>query len=158
MTATRTTTITAEPGTPFLEVVRDFDATREQLWRAATDPELVVRWLGPRETAMVLDRWDVRAGGEYRYVITSRGVEQGFRGVYHQVLENELIIQTFEWEGATNEVCLETATYRDVGGRVRLTTRSVFPSIEAREQALANGMERGIVDSMQRLDELLAET
>lgn len=156
--ATNPTTITAQPGTPFLEMVREFDAPPSRVWRASVDPELVVKWLGPSRNEMRVDTWDVRPGGSYRYVhITPDGAEQGFRGVYHQVIENELMIQTFEWEGAPNQVAIESATYEDLGGRTRLTTRSVFPSVEALEMAVATGMEGGMRESMDRLETLVAE-
>jgi uncharacterized protein YndB with AHSA1/START domain len=155
---TNHTTITAQPGTPFLEMVREFDAPPARVWRAAVDPELVVKWLGPSRNDMRVETWDVRPGGSYRYVhITPDGVEQVFRGVYHQVIENQLTIETFEWEGAPNQVSIGTATYEDLGGRTRLTTRSVFPSVEALEMAMATGMEGGMRESMDRLEALVAE-
>lgn len=150
------TTITAQPGTPFLEMVREFDAPRERVWRATTHPDLVARWLGPARNTMRIDNWEVRPGGRYRYVhITPDGGEQGFHGVYHQVIPNELCIQTFEWEGAPNEVAIESVRYDDLGGRTRMTTRSVFPSAEALELGMQNGMEGGMRESMDRLDALL---
>jgi uncharacterized protein YndB with AHSA1/START domain len=153
---TNPTTITAQPGTPFLEMVREFDATPAQVWRASVDPELVVQWLGPGRNAMRLETWDVRRGGSYHYVhITPDEVEQHFYGVYHQVIENELTIQTWEWGGAPDQVRIGTAIYEDLGGRTRLTTRSVFPSIEALEMSLANGMEWGMRESMDRLAALV---
>jgi uncharacterized protein YndB with AHSA1/START domain len=152
------TTITAQPGTPFLEMVREFDAPRERVWQAATDPALVVQWLGPSRNEMRIEHWDVRPGGSYRYVhITPDSAEQGFHGVYHQVVENELAIQTFEWEGAPNQVAIESVHYEDLGGRTRLTTRSVFPSVESLELAVSTGMEYGMRESMERLDALVAE-
>lgn len=153
---TNPTTITAPPGTPFLDLVREFDAAPERVWHAATDPELVVRWLGPARNEMRIETWDVRPGGRYRYVhITPDGTEQLFHGVYHQAVPNELLIQTFEWAGAPNEVSIETARYEDLGGRTRLVMHSVFPSVEALEMAMANGMEYGMNESMERLAALL---
>ncbi|MEV0697627.1 SRPBCC family protein [Saccharopolyspora sp. NPDC050389] len=152
------TTITAQPGTPFIEIVRDFDAPPALVFRASTEPELVVRWLGPREVEMRIDEYDVRPGGSYRYVHSdSDGTEYGFRGVFHGVSKDEQIIQTFEFEGAPGQVCLETTTFEDLDGRTRIRTNSVFPSVEARDAALASGMEHGINDSMDRLSEVLAE-
>lgn len=152
------TTITAQPGTPFLEVVREFDAPRALVFRAATEPELVVQWLGPRNRQMRIEVWDARTGGTYRYVhYTDRDeFEAHFRGVFHTVRPGELVIQTFEFEGAPDEVCIESMSFEDVGGRTRLTTRSVFPSVEARDMAIEMGMNDGINDSMDRLAELLA--
>jgi uncharacterized protein YndB with AHSA1/START domain len=152
------TTITAQPGTPFIEVVREFDATPARLFRAWTEPELVVQWLGPRDLAMDLIEYDVRSGGSYRYVHRdSDGNEFYFRGVFHTVTSGERIIQTFEWEGLPGEVNIESMTFEDLGGRTRLRTRAVFPTVEARDGAIANGMERGIFDSMDRLEELIGK-
>jgi uncharacterized protein YndB with AHSA1/START domain len=153
---THPTAITAQPGTPFIEVRRDFAATPAQLFRAYTSPELLVQWLGPRDKRMELIEYDARSGGSYRYVHRdSEGREFGFRGVFHTVAAEEHIIQTFEWEGAPNQVSLESLTFEPVVGGTRLHTHSIFPSVEARDTAIANGMERGIAESMDRLDELL---
>jgi uncharacterized protein YndB with AHSA1/START domain len=153
------TTITAQPGTPYLEVVREFDAAPALVFRAATQPEFVVQWLGPRDRQMRIEAWDARTGGAYRYFHYKDGEEfqAGFRGVFHTVEPDAIVIQTFEFDGAPNQVCIETATYDDLGdGRTRLTTRSVFPSVEARDMAIQVGMNDGINDSMDRLAELLA--
>ncbi|MDT4918855.1 MAG: hypothetical protein QOH89_3555 [Pseudonocardiales bacterium] len=153
------TTITTEPGTPFLEIVREFDAAPALVFRAHVEPDLVAQWLGPRNRGTRIEEFDARSGGRYRYVNTGRdgdSFEAHFRGVFHTVEPNELIIQTFEWEGAPNEVALETHRFEDLGnGRTRLTSHSVFPSVQALEGALANGMSYGINDSMDRLAELL---
>lgn len=157
-TVNNPTTITAQPGTPFLEVIREFDAPSSLVFRALTDAELVVQWLGPCAYSARLDTWEPRTGGSYRYELYRDGEDfrTGFRGVFHSIVADELVIQTFEWEGAPNEVCLETMRLEGQGERTRLTTRSVFPSVEAREAALAAGMADGIRDSMDRLGELLA--
>jgi uncharacterized protein YndB with AHSA1/START domain len=149
------TTITARPGTPFIDIEREFDATPAQVFRAATDPELVVQWLGPRDIEMEIVEYDVRTGGNYRY-IHHRGDERyAFRGVFHSVTADECVVQTFEFEGAPGQVCLETATYEDLGGRTRLHTHSVFPSVEARDAMLASGMEGGVLDSYDKLAKLV---
>lgn len=151
------TTITAEPGTPFVEVVREFDATPEQVYRAQTEPKLIEQWLGPRELTTRVDRYESEVGGQYRYVnIDREGNEYGFRGVFHTVEPAKLVIQTWEFDGFPGLATLETASYEDLGGRTRLTTRSVYPSVEARDGAIASGMSHGIEDSMARLDEILA--
>lgn len=158
MTTTQNpTTITAQPGTPFVDIVREFDATPAQVFQASSDPTLVARWLGPREMEMLIDEYDVRDGGRYRYVHRSpEGDEFAFRGVFHSVEPGVKVIQTFEYEGAPGQVSLETATYEDLGGRTRLHTHSVFPSIETRDAMIEHGMERGVRDSMDRLAEILA--
>jgi uncharacterized protein YndB with AHSA1/START domain len=153
------TTITAQPGTPFLEIVREFDAPPELVFRAHVDPELVVQWLGPRDLTAHVEEWDARSGGGYRFLHTGTDehpVHAWFHGVFHTVEQNEIIIRTFEWDGAPNEVCLETLRFEDLGdGRSRLTGTSVFPSVAAQEAAVASGMTHGIYDSMDRLAELL---
>jgi uncharacterized protein YndB with AHSA1/START domain len=153
--STNPTHIAAPVGTPFIEVVREFDAPVGLVFRASTDPGLVAQWLGPRELTMRVVEFDARAGGRYRYVHTaSDGAEYAFHGVFHTVTE-ALIIQTFEFEGAPGSVSLETRTLDDIGGRTRWQQNAVFPSVAARDEALAAGMERGITESMDRLGELL---
>ncbi|WP_406632367.1 SRPBCC domain-containing protein [Amycolatopsis sp. WGS_07] len=152
------TAITAQPGSPFIEIVRDFDATPAQLFRAYTDPDLIVRWLGPRDVEMRVVEFDPHPGGTYRYVhLDPDGGEHVFHGVYHAVDSGERIVQTFEYEGAPGNVSLETLAFEDLGGQTRVRTRSVFPSVEARDAMIASGMEHGIRDSMDRLDELVSE-
>ncbi len=153
--STNPTHITAPDGTPFIEVAREFDAPVGLVFRASTDPDLVAQWLGPRELTMRVVEFDAREGGRYRYVHTAAdGAEYSFRGVFHTVSE-ALIIQTFEFEGAPGSVSLEARTLEDIGGRTRMHQNAVFPSVGARDQALAAGMEHGINDSMDRLAELL---
>ena len=88
------TTITAQPGTPFIDVVREFDAPPELVFRAHTDPELMASWLGPRGMQMEVLEHDARTGGGYRYVHRSREGEFRFRGVFHTVVPDKLIVQT----------------------------------------------------------------
>ena len=152
---TNPTTITAQPGTPFIDIEREFDATPAQVFRACTEPDLVAKWLGPRDLEIEVVEYDVRPGGSYRYIHRRAGEEYGFRGVFHSVAKNESVVQTFEFDGAPGQVCLETVTYEDLGGRTRLRTHSVFPSVETRDAALASGMEHGINDSYDKLSELL---
>lgn len=149
------TTITAQPGTPFIDVTREVAAAPEKVLRAYTDPDLIVRWLGPHGMEMELLELDARSGGGYRYVHRDERGEYRFRGVYHTVSAGK-IIQTFEFEGAPGDVCLETITFTGLGdGRTRIDGHSVFPSVEARDAAVASGMEAGITDSYERLDTLL---
>ncbi|WP_328613946.1 SRPBCC family protein [Amycolatopsis sp. NBC_00355] len=151
------TTITAQPGTPFIDVTREVAASPEKVLRAYTDPDLIVRWLGPHGMEMELLELDARSGGGYHYVHRDERGEYRFRGVYHTV-SAERIIQTFEFEGAPGDVCLETIAFTGLGdGRTRIEGHSVFPSVEARDAAVESGMEAGIVDSYDRLDTLLGK-
>ena len=151
------TTITAHPGTPFIEVAREFDAPRERVFAAWTDPQLVSQWLGPRGLTMKLLAYDARPGGSYHYIHADERGEYGFRGVFHNVIPQELIIQTFEYDGAPNQVSLDTTRFEDLGGdRTRVHSRSVYSTVESRDAMLASGMEHGLRESMQRLAEVLA--
>ena len=157
--STHPTTIEAPEGTPFLDVPRDFDATPAQVFRAYTDPKLVARWLGPRDLEGDIEEFDPRPGGSYRYVHHGGHLGErraGFHGVFHTVEPDRLIIQTFEYEGVPGEVKLDILRIDEVNGRARVVGHSVFPSVEARDGALASGMRHGIEDSMSRLTELLA--
>lgn len=154
----REATITADPGVPLVRIVREFDAPRDKVFRAHTDPDLVVQWLGPRSVTMRVESWDCRTMGSYRYhAIDSDGDPQSFRGTFHEVRPGEVIIQTFTWEGMPDGVALERLYLEDIGGgRTRLTATSLVDSFEARDAMLQSGMEVGIQEGYQKLDELLA--
>lgn len=150
------TTITALPGTPFIEITREFAAPPSAVLRAHTDPDLIVQWLGPHGMEMEIVELDARSGGAYDYIHRDERGEYRFRGVYHTVSADR-IVQTFEYLGAPGDVTLDSMALTDVGGRTRLVTHSVFPSVEARDAALESGMSRGITESYERLDKVLAD-
>lgn len=152
------TVINTPAGTPFVEVTREFAATPAQLFKIMTDRDLVAEWLGPRDLDATVEEYDVRPGGTYRYIHRDDSGEYAFRGVFHSVEQDKLIIQTFEWEGAPGEVCIEKMTLEPTGDGVRLHQQSVFPSVDARDQSIEYGMEHGINDSMDRLAELVAKS
>lgn len=156
-TTTHQTQITADPDVPLVRIERTFDAPVADVYRAHTDPDLIVRWLGPRGLEMELDQWDCRTGGSWRYVHRSDGQEHWFRGCFHELRPDELIVQTFTYEGVPDGVALERLELHDLGdGRTRLVATSLVDSFEGRDQFLASGMEDGIIQSYERLDELLA--
>ncbi len=106
---------------------------------------------------MRIDRLDARDGGAWRYTHRDgEGNEYGFHGVYHGTPSPDGIVQTFEFEGAPGHVSLETITFEDHGGRTLLRQNAVFQSVEDRDGMIQSGMETGVNDSMERLDELLA--
>jgi uncharacterized protein YndB with AHSA1/START domain len=152
------TQIIAEPGMPQIIVTREFDAPRELLFRAHTDPELLAQWLGPRDLTMTVDQYDVRDGGKWRYVSTdAAGNEYGFHGVFHGTPSPDGIVQTFEFEGVPGHVALDTVTLRERDGKTLLRSVSSFQSVEDRDGMVASGMERGVRESNERLEELLAK-
>ncbi len=156
-TSTRETEILIDPDVPQVRLVREFDATPEQVFRAHTDPKLFVQWCGPRSLDNEIDIWDCRSGGEWRYVSRRDGEEHWFRGCYHEVRPNELIVQTFSYEGFPEGVSLETLRLEPLdGGRCRLIATSLVDSFEGRDAFVASGMATGINEGYQKLDELLA--
>lgn len=153
------TKITAEPGKQEIIIEREFDAPRELVFKAFTDPKLYVQWLGPRELTTTLETFEPGNGGSWRYIQKDAdGNEFAFHGVNHEVLSPERIIGTFEFEGLTEKghVILETARFEELSGsRTKLTSQSVFQSVVDRDGMLQSGMEEGVNDSYNRLDELL---
>jgi uncharacterized protein YndB with AHSA1/START domain len=140
-----------------IRIERVFDAPRDKVFATFTNPDLIPEWWGPRETTTVVDEMDVRTGGRWRFVNrTSDGGETAFRGAYREVTPPERIVQTFEWEPMAGHVSVETATFDDLGDRTKVTTVSLFHTTEERDGFLASGMERGLNETYERLDELLA--
>jgi uncharacterized protein YndB with AHSA1/START domain len=161
MTNQNETKIHAQPGHQEILITREFDAPRELVFKVITDPELLPQWWGPRYLSTEVDKMDMRPGSQWRFIQRdTEGREYAFSGVYHEVLAPERIINTFEFEGLpeAGHVTLETMKLEELpGGRTRLTTQSVFQSIIDRDAALQSGMESGIIDTYNRLDELLKE-
>jgi uncharacterized protein YndB with AHSA1/START domain len=151
------TEIAVDPDVPLLRITREFDAPPEKVFRAHTDPDLLVQWLGPKATTMRIDRFDCRTGGSYRYIHTHEGVDYGFHGCFHEVRPSELIVQTFTWEGEPDGVALEKLVLEDLGdGRTRLVATLLVDSFEGRDAMVASGMEVGVKEGYERLDDLLA--
>ncbi len=155
-TMTGETEIDADPMVPLIRITREFDAPAGRVFRAHTDPELLVKWLGPRDLEMRVDTFDCRSGGSYRYVHTRGEEEFGFHGCFHLVRPSDLIIQTFTFEGVPEGVALERLTLEELpGGRTRLVVSSLVESFEARDAILASGMDHGVRDGYDKLDGLL---
>ena len=156
-TTAGTTTVTT-PSEREIVSERVFDAPRDRVFAAYTDPELIPQWWGPRGTTTIVDQMDVRPGGSWRFVGRDPdGSETAFRGTYREVTPPERIVQTFEWEGMPGHVVVETATFEDLGGRTRVTAQSLFHTSEERDGMLDSGMERGLTETHDRLAELLAQ-
>jgi uncharacterized protein YndB with AHSA1/START domain len=150
------TTIQAPAGVPFIDISRVFEAPRDLVYRAFTDPELLVQWLGPRRYEMVIDVYDVRAGGSWRYVHRDAdGNEYGFHGVFHGDPSPDGMTQTFEFEGAPGHVSLDHLRLEEGAGRTTAHTHSVYQSLEARNAMVESGMAEGMNDGFDRLDALL---
>jgi len=150
-------TVTAPEGLPFIDFTRKFDFPVEKVFSVYADPDLVSQWLSPRGYEMRVDHYDFRTGGSYAYThIDPEGQESKFRGSLHSVRENEIAVQTFEFLGFPDVVSVETLTFADIGdGRTRLSGHAVYPSMEARDGMVASGMESGMKDGFEQLEELL---
>ena len=150
------TQISAPAGTPFVDTEREFDAPAELVHRAFLEPDLIVQWLGPRKYEMVIDKFDARAGGAYRYIHRNAEAEWAFHGVFHSLAIDNMV-QTFEFEGYPGHVSLDQVVIEDIGGgRSRIRGHSVFQSVADRDGMIENGMSDGVEEGYDRLDELMA--
>ena len=157
--STATTTIYSD-GTE-LVFERTFDAPREKVWQAFTDPEIVPRWWGKRGTTTTIVEMDVRPGGKWRYVNSDPGRDDvEFFGEYLEVSPPERFRWTFMFdvEGLGPQGGPETHTFEDLGGRTRIISVGHFDSVESIEGALASGMVGGAIETWDRLAEELARS
>ena len=152
------TEYTIEPGSYELVSTCVIDAPRELVFRAYTDPDLFIKWWGPRRLKNKILKYDSRPGGEWHVVqVDTNGAEYGFRGVNHDVVAPERICQTFEFLGVPGHVALQTATFEALGNKTRIRAQIVFQSVMDRDGMVASGMKSGADESMERLQELLEE-
>jgi len=154
---TNETQIIVDDKVPLVRIIREFDAPPDKVFRAHVDPDLVKQWLGPRGYEMEVVEYDCRTGGSWRYVHIDGENRYGFYGSFHEVRPSELIVQTFTYEGFPDGVALERLELTDLGnGRTRLTATSLVDSFEGRDAFVASGMDTGVREGYERLDELLA--
>lgn len=156
-TAKHETEIKADDRVPTIEIVREFDAAPERVFRAHVDPELYARWIGPRSLTTRITKWDARTGGEWAFANDQDGSEiASFYGSFHEIRADERIVWTFTYEGVPDGVSLETLTFEELdGGRTRLTVLSVVKDFETRDGILSSGMDTGVEEGYAKLDELL---
>ena len=155
-TSSATTKVTL-PSDLEIQVTREFDASRDVVYKAMTDPKLIPQWWGPRSDTITVDKMEVRPGGTWRFVATGPNGKYAFRGEYREIVPGEKIVQTFEFEPMAGHISVETATLTDLpDGRTLFTTRSVFSSKQDRDGMIESGMESGLRETYERFDELLA--
>jgi uncharacterized protein YndB with AHSA1/START domain len=141
-----------------IRIERIFDAPRERVWRAFTEPQLVAQWWG-RGNKLVIEKFEMERGGHWRFVEHGPEGVHGFEGRFREVTKPERIVQTFEWDGMPGYTVLETAEFEDLGdGRTRVINTSLFYTTEERDGMLQSGMEGGLNESYAALDRLLASS
>lgn len=139
-----------------LRVERIFNASRDRVWKAMTDPELIAQWYC-RGNKMVVEKFEPVRGGHWRFVEHADGQQHGFEGRFREVTPPEKIVQSFEWDGMPAHVIIETMTLEDMGdGRTKMRTHSLFLTAEDRDGMIQSGMEGGMNQSYDALDRLLA--
>jgi uncharacterized protein YndB with AHSA1/START domain len=139
-----------------IRIERVFNAPRDRVWQAMTDPALVAQWWG-RGNKLVIERLEVKRGGHWRFVEHGPHGVNGFEGRYREVTPPDRIVQTFEWDGMPGHVAVETMTLEDLGnGRTRIVNISLFHTTAERDGMLQSGMEEGLNESYVALDKVLA--
>jgi uncharacterized protein YndB with AHSA1/START domain len=154
------TTKVTKPSDREVRSERTFDAPRDRVWAAYTDPELIPQWWGRANETTTVDKMDLRPGGEWRFVDGDPDSgEKAFKGTYREVTPPGRIVQTFCWETMPDHVLVETVTFEDLGDdRTKVTSTSLFDTRQERDGMLQSGMETPQTDSTDRLAELLAKT
>jgi uncharacterized protein YndB with AHSA1/START domain len=141
-----------------IKVVREFDAAANLVYRAVTEPELVKRWWGARRGAMTVAEIDLRVGGKWRYVMdASNGQEVGFHGEFREIVPNERIVQTEAYEGIPDpdeSANVNTMTLVEADGRTTMELLIQCVSKESRDMQIASGMEEGMQESYDDLEEV----
>jgi uncharacterized protein YndB with AHSA1/START domain len=146
----------ATPSDREIHIERIFNAPRDRVWRAFTDPAQVAQWWG-RGNKLVVERMEVERGGHWRFVEHGPDGVHGFEGRYREVTPQSRIVQTFEWDGMPGHVIVETAIFEDLGdGRTKVINTSLFHTTEERDGMLHAGMAQGLAESYAALDRLLA--
>jgi uncharacterized protein YndB with AHSA1/START domain len=153
-----TTQITAEAAVPQLVVTSEFAAPPNLLFRAYTDPELLAQWLGPRGLTVTIDHLDPRHGGTWRCIGSDAdGSKYAFRGVFHGTPSSDGIVQTVEFEDTPGHVSLQTVTFTEHQGTTLLTQNTIYPSAQDRDRVLRYDNAEDIHESIERLEQLLAQ-
>jgi len=153
---TEKTSFIVEPGNPTIVIQRVFDAPRSLVFEAWTKPEHLARWWGPRDLTLAVCEMDFRPGGAWRFVLRAPdGSDYGFDGEYREILPPERLVYTFRFDGAPGAEAVETLTFVEKDGKTTLTNTMLHTSVENRDAHVRSGMEEGVLQTMDRLAELL---
>jgi uncharacterized protein YndB with AHSA1/START domain len=133
-----------------------FDAPRDLVFQLCIDPKQIPKWWGPRRLTTTVEHMDVRPGGTWRFVQKDdQGNIFAFHGEYREIVPPERTVSTFEFEGMPGHVLVETITFEDLGGKIKMTVRDVYETVEDLDGMVQSGMEEGATESYERLAELL---
>jgi uncharacterized protein YndB with AHSA1/START domain len=141
-------------------ITREFEAPKHLVYKAWTTPELVKRWWNAKRGEVTVAEIDLRVGGKWRYVmVTDDGFEVAFHGEYREIAPNERIVSTEVYEGApplegSEQGTLNTATFTEADGRTTLTILVEAPSREIRDAIIDSGMEAGLQDALDLLEQV----
>ncbi len=154
MTTSNSAVVTLPSDTQIL-ITREFDAPRHLVYRAYTTPELIRRWWAGDRGQVTSAEVDLRPGGSWRYVMTANpGVEVAFHGEYQEIIDGERIVSTEVFEGAPDAAAVNTTTFAEHDGRTTLSILVQHISQENRDMHLNSGMETGMQESMNHLEEV----
>lgn len=156
MTSGKLATVTLPTDEQIL-IVREFDAPRELVFRAWTEPELVRRWWHANRGEIVSVEIDLRVGGRWRYVmVTPDGFEVGFHGEYREVVPDERLVSTEVYEGMPDAAAVTTVTFDERDGRTTATLLVQHERREHRDAHVESGMEDGLQDALRLLEQVAA--
>lgn len=153
------TDVIFEPGKQDIVVKRSFDAPRDVVFKAFTNPDLIPRWWGSRRFTTIVEEMDVRRGGLWRFITRNNqnGTEYGFRGVYHDVVPYERTVFTLEYEGGgPGYLQLVRDTFEETDGKTQYVSVALFSTVEDRDGWIPTDMDKGISESMDMIDELIS--
>jgi uncharacterized protein YndB with AHSA1/START domain len=154
MTSSSTAVVTLPTDRQIL-IARTFEAPRHLVYKAYTTPELIKRWWGGDHGVVTLAEVDLRVGGVWRYVMTANGgFEVAFHGEFREIVPNERIVSTEIFEGMPEGEAVSTVTLADENGRTMLTNLSEYPSKAIRDAVINSGMESGMQESMDHLEQV----
>jgi uncharacterized protein YndB with AHSA1/START domain len=154
MTSSGTVTVTLPTDEQIL-ITREFDAPKDLVYRAWTTPELVKRWWSAKRGEVTSVEIDLRVGGTWRYVmVADGGFEVAFHGEYREIVPNERIVSTEVYEGFPDGEALDTVTFTEVDGRTTLAILVQHASKEHRDAHINSGMEDGMQDAFDLLEEV----
>jgi uncharacterized protein YndB with AHSA1/START domain len=153
-TTSNTAVVTLPSDTQIL-ITREFDAPRQLVYRAYTTPELVRRWWAGDRGEVTSAEVDLRPGGSWRYVMTANaGFEVAFHGEYQEIVPGERIVATEVYEGAPDAPAVTTTTFAEHEGRTTLSILVQHISRENRDMHLNSGMETGMQESLNYLEQV----